>query len=1012
MRRIFYFAICIFLFYSQVSEAQDYKLNFLGRGDSQSIDSVLVENLIQGTFFTVYGSDGLMLRKTLLGIDKYSLKKQNLRIYPNPSSGNTIIEFSAITSDMGHVELYDLSGKRIFSYQQMFETGSQSFNLSGLTNGIFLVRVYAQSYNYIGKIISINSNDKQCMVSFSGTETKYFSSIKKSVSTIPQMQYNLGERLKLTGYSGKNSTVISIIPEKDTTLQFNFISCTDGDGSNYPVVQIGNQLWMAENLMTSKYEDSTPITYISQDSEWINLSTPAFCYYEFDASNKSRYGSLYNRFTFDEDINGGKNVCPKDWHVPIDAEWTTLSEFLGNNSSVGGKLKETGLLHWENPNSLASNETGFTGLPGGGFFKESNFIGLGFDSYCWSSTNVSKDSTWYRIMKNDNGEFGRFSCPKISGLSIRCVNDLFYGKAVVPVLTTINADSITGTSVSIGGDISFDGGATVISRGICWSTHSNSSLSDSFTKEGVGSGTFSSRISGLLNNTNYYARSYAINNVGTGYGNEIIFKTLIELPALTTSDLYNIYPNSVTCGGKILSNGGDSIIARGVCWSTHKNPTITDNKTSDGSGSGSYISYIDSLIPSTTYYIRSYAINSKGVNYGNEIVFKTSKDEPVLTTNTVTNISMSSATSGGNITHDGGKPITSRGICWSKNFPCTINDDKTVDGGSGEGSFSCQISGLSVNTSYYVRAYAINEDGVFYANGYGFKTSKGPEVKFTSVSWISTEYAYFSGEVISDGGNKVKERGFCWSTSRNPTINDNKKIAGEGIGVFESSIHGLLENTCYYVRAFATNNIGTSYSDVSQFRTKGTVTDIDNNVYTTVTIGNQEWMVENLKTTKYNNGVAIPLVNDNTEWSKLNTAAYYPYSSDVLGYFYNYFTIADSNNVCPIGWHVPSGEDWGILYNLLGGWEVAGGSMKSTSDAWESPNTKATNLSGFTGLPTGLRRYTGQFEDYRKAANWWSTEIAYGPNGYGLRLWYGDANCKKIVYYKTCGLSIRCIKDK
>ncbi|HPR31472.1 MAG TPA: FISUMP domain-containing protein [Prolixibacteraceae bacterium] len=1004
-----FFAFFLVFIVVQNTNAQDYFLSF-----SANVDSVQVENLKQGTVMAVSGSEGLFLRKTLLGISRLNLSEKKLQIYPNPSFGNLFIRFESSTSEVGHLDIFDISGKKIYADQIMIGSGKNSFNLSGLHNGIFLLRIYSQSLIYTGKIVCMSSDRQQRGIVINGNDEVPISISEKSVLSAPQMQYNDGDRLKLTGYSVDNSTIVTVIPNKDTLIHFTFYSCIDGDGYSYPVVEIGNQLWMARNLQTSKYDDLTTIACISKDSEWVNLITPAFCYYGFEESNKSDYGSLYNWFALNKDINGEKNICPKGWHVPIDAEWISLSEFLDSSTFVGGKLKETGFAHWEKPNSNASNETGFTGLPAGGFLKDSNFVELGFSSYYWTSTSSSVDSSWCRTMKNDNGEFGRYNYPMICGLSIRCLNDAFYGNAVVPVITTTSADSITGNSVFIGGDLSFDGGATILSRGICWSIHSSPSISDDHTDEGAGFGSFLSSISGLLPNTTYNARSYAVNNVGISYGNEITFKTLAELPELTTSTVSNVFPTTVTCGGDIFSDGGDSILARGVCWSTHTNPTISDNKTSDGSGSGIFVSYIDSLIPNTSYYVRSYAINCRGINYGNEIKFKTKRDEPILTTNTVTVISMSSATSGGTILYEGSKPIISRGICWSKNSSSTINDDIAIDEGFVGNSFSCQLTGLSANTSYSVRAFAITEEGVFYAIGNGFKTSTGPDVRFIDASNITTSSVYCTGELINDGGYTVKERGFCWSTSKNPTVNDNKNILGKGLGEFKTSITGLLENKQYYVKAYATNERGTSYSDVFLFKTLGTVTDIDGNIYTTVTIGNQVWMAENLKTTKYNNGIEIPLVIDNTEWSSLNTAAYYSitFPPDVTEFYYNYYTISDTINICPVGWHVPTYEDLDVLKNLFGGWEIAGGPMKSKSNEWLSPNTGATNASGFSGLPYGLRRNIGLIEGRSQSANWWyGSNSGFSLSGYGFRLWFGDANCKTLLFYKNYGLSIRCIKD-
>jgi len=155
------------------------------------------------------------------------------------------------------------------------------------------------------------------------------------------------------------------------------------------------------------------------------------------------------------------------------------------------------------------------------------------------------------------------------------------------------------------------------------------------------------------------------------------------------------------------------------------------------------------------------------------------------------------------------------------------------------------------------------------------------------------------------------------------------------------------------------------------------VTDVDGNVYNTVTIGSQVWLAENLKTTKYNDGTPIPLVKDSIEWSNLSTPGYCWYSNDSVSYaqtygaMYNWYTL-ETGNLCPTGWRIPSEEDWGKLIEYLG--DKAGGKLKETGTThWKSPNTGATNSSGFTALPGGVRRYDGIFGLIEEYANWWTT---------------------------------------
>ncbi|MCX6830177.1 MAG: fibrobacter succinogenes major paralogous domain-containing protein [candidate division Zixibacteria bacterium] len=295
---------------------------------------------------------------------------------------------------------------------------------------------------------------------------------------------------------------------------------------------------------------------------------------------------------------------------------------------------------------------------------------------------------------------------------------------------------------------------------------------------------------------------------------------------------------------------------------------------------------------------------------------------------------------------------------------------------------------------------------------------KVPILTTAAVSTITQTTAQCGGNIISDGGAAVTARGVCWSASPTPTIADSKTTDGVGAGGFTSSVAGLTASTPYYVRAYATNSVGTGYGNEVAFTTfaLGTVIDIDGNGYQTVTIGTQVWLAENLKVTHYRNGEAIPNVTYDATWSGLTTGAYCEYNNDInnvatYGRLYNWYAVSDSRNIAPAGCHVPSDAEWQTLVDYLGGGAVAGGKMKETGTThWSSPNIGATNESGFSGLPGGYRYNYGYYDAVGNVALYCSS-TENNSSAWNRILSYSLAGVGRGSDNKRYGWSVRCVKD-
>jgi hypothetical protein len=402
-----------------------------------------------------------------------------------------------------------------------------------------------------------------------------------------------------------------------------------------------------------------------------------------------------------------------------------------------------------------------------------------------------------------------------------------YASISAPTVTTTAASNIAITTATSGGNVTSDGGATLTAKGVCWNTSANPTTSNSLTNDGTGTGVYTSSITGLSANTLYHVRAYATNSQGTSYGSDSQFTTLSAstTPTVTTTAITNIATTTASSGGNVTSDGGASVTAKGVCWGTGSNPTTANSNTNDGTGTGSYTSSIIGLSASTTYHVRAYATNSVGTAYGSDVQFTTLTPVviPTVTTTSASQVTVATATTGGNVTSAGGGTVSARGVCYNTSANPTTANTHTSDG-TGTGAYTSSLTGLTSVTTYYVRAYAINSAGTAYGSQISFTTTAvitAPVLTTSAVTAITLTTATAGGNITSDGGAAVSARGVCWGTSHNPTTAGSKTTDGTGTGVFTSSVTGLTRATAYYLRAYATNSQGTTYGAEIMFLTAG-----------------------------------------------------------------------------------------------------------------------------------------------------------------------------------------------
>lgn len=512
-------------------------------------------------------------------------------------------------------------------------------------------------------------------------------------------------------------------------------------------------------------------------------------------------------------------------------------------------------------------------------------------------------------------------------------------------------------------------------------------------------------------------------------------------PTLKTTAVTEIGATSATSGGAISDDGGAQVTLKGICFNSTGNPTTEDEKTTINDELVSFISTITQLSPNTKYYVRAYATNSAGTGYGETVSFTTLGQAPKSVTLSVSNVQSNTATLNGSV-NPNYLPTTIT-FEWGEttSYGNTASPTQNILDGNTEINVSANITGLAEGTIYHVRIKSSNQIATVYGEDVQFTTQAKPDLMTVSITNTTTTSALITCNIISNFGLPISESGICWGMSEDPTISDNIIInATPACGYYIINITDLTPNTIYYLRAYAINSIGTGYGNGLKLKTfSGTMMDSDGNTYFTVDIGEQTWMAENLKTTKYNDGTAIPLVADNEQWGNLLTPAYcwfqndYPTYGTAYGALYNWYTVK-TEILCPTGWHVPTDNDWTILENYLvnNGFNYDGSmdfnkvaKSLATTHNWTSSlftgspgNTDfpyKRNASGFSALAGGFRfGQDGMFTQSGEIASWWTSSYTYLSNTsvYRREIRFIAADCRRLEEGNLRkGLSVRCLKN-
>ncbi len=1012
-RLLFLVAICLT---SMILCAQQVvTLTFTGQDTSGRylrLNRVVISNLSRNWTETIYWPDTVLEMQNSTRIAEHVANvfslEQNI---PNPFDGITTVQLHKAEAGRTTLWVSDLSGKELVRYEGLLSDGTHRFRLSLPNAQVYFLHAQSGKYSASIKMVS-KGNGGSSMIEYEGQTLSYKLDMGKAMKGSTNQTFVLGDMMEYVGYviiDGVEfeSEHITQTQHDSQFLTLRFQSAigracpgtptvTDYDGNIYNTVLIGEQCWMRENLRATHYADGTSIPVGSTTSHNVGYRYVP----NNDTNNVYTYGYLYNLkaalnavLTSTNNPSGVQGVCPTGWHVPSADEWMQLVDYVSEQDEyvcdgIAKSLADTiGWHTYSGPctvgNDLSTNNTTFfSALPAGAYSRNGYTYGFSEEAHFWSTTNPTSEAYISTLVYNSSSVFIG-EAVNIYGFSVRCIRDVSgsaYAQACPDIPSVTDYDGNIYNTVKIGNQ--------------CW-------MRENLRTEHYSDGTEIAMGNTYSNSTPYRYNPDNDHSVVATYGY-----------------LYNwtavIHPST---SSSVNRSGVQGICPEG--WH----------------------------VPSEAEWMQLFD-------------FVSSQSENVCNSNT-SYIAKSLAATRGWYTHDG---------------TCSIGNDRTTNNVTG---FSALPAGFYALGNYftfgdYVSYWSATEnsnskvfghsliyyDAIVY-NGDVDKDNaisvrclldeeQDPVVPTVITSAVYTQLSLTSaisgGIVTSTGGADVTARGVCWSTLPLPTLADSHSVDGGGTGSFSSNITGLAAGTSYYVRAYATNSVGTAYGNQVIFTTPcspqacpdvPSVTDYDNNIYNTVQIGNQCWMRENLRTTHYADGTSIPL--GGSTYSSDSAFLYYPYgipdSVSTYGYLYNWTAVmhnasSSSTNpsgvqgVCPNGWHVPSDAEWTQLANYVSLYHICGSNSthiaKSLASArgWETYSGICTvgndqdsnNSTDFSVLPAGSFRFYQN--DFGKYAFLWSATYFGDGFAYYRSLRYNNATLDRdYLGWVFSGLSVRCLRD-
>ena len=412
--------------------AFNYYITFTGSGASTTVDSVIVQNLSKGTQVTVPSGIQLQLYDVNNSVEGVNTTSNLAFVYPNPTTGDATFTFSAKNAGNTQIAVYKLDGTKIAGLDTDVPQGENSFQYT-LPTGMYMIQVKGNDFSYTAKTISISFYASEPKISFNGNTTN--SKQQKAPTSDVKLQYSIGEQILFKGFSGNYCSIVTDKPTSSKTTDFKFVECIDVEVNHYAVVTIGTQTWMAENLKTTHYRNGDDIGTTTKTSIPNDATSNYQWAHNNDENRAAKYGRLYTWWA----ATDARNIAPIGWHLPTDAEWTILENYLIANgynfdgTTTGNKIAKSlsSTTDWITykiagtpGNDLPkNNSTGFTALPSGDRTYYGSFFGFGSHVRWQSSNDIDANSAWIRYLGYGNNFISRSSGSKIDGFSVRCLRD-------------------------------------------------------------------------------------------------------------------------------------------------------------------------------------------------------------------------------------------------------------------------------------------------------------------------------------------------------------------------------------------------------------------------------------------------------------------------------------------------------------------------------------------------------------------------------------------------------------